>query len=494
MFEKGSFINDRYEVLGRIGSGGTSHVFLVADRHIGRSLAMKVLDRKRFGALRFAKSEIETLRSVRYPLFPAIHDAFCDDRHIYILSEYVKGVSLSDMIREGGLSKDRSLYIAGRICEALIYLHGLTRPMLYLDLKPDNIIVSEDGLPHLIDFGIAGWLAAKHIPVGTAGYSPPEQYDPDEGMDERTDIFALGMTYYSIRCARPPDPDADKALYDIRHSKVLGLSERSFLAGCCAPAKEDRYRSSREVLKHIRHIRQIPERIKKNLVISAVAGGAALLALYAGKALARTVRQNEAASDLVAKATGYMEDGEYTREGIGIIKACINSGTLSPECEQEFIFEVAVNSMLVAGDYKTAAVYFARLDPREYPETEDYLRLCELQTGFEYDPEEAAEVTGRLFAETVKRAPSKMKYENMIFIAGCFENYDPDPYQGALKALSVLRMEKRELEELEEQGASSGFGDMNAMQNRLDELIDVRKRRIDMRRKMIGDKDEEQER
>ena len=149
--------------------------------------------------------------------------------------------------------------------------------------------------------------------------------------------------------------------------------------------------------------------------------------------------------------------------------------------------------MLVAGDYKTAAAYFARLDPREYPESEDYLRLCELQTGFEYDPEEAVKVTGRLFAEMVKRAPSKMKYENMIFIAGCFENYDPDPYQGELKALSVLRMEKQELDELKAQGVPSGFGDISAMQSRLEELIEVKKRRMDMRKNMIGDKDEKQE-
>ena len=100
------------------------------------------------------------------------------------------------------------------------YLHDMKRPILFLDLKPENIIIDDKGLPHLIDFGIAGWLADHHIPVGTIGYSPPEQYQRGTILDERADIYAFGMTYYAIRCGIPPDPDPEQALSDIRHSRT----------------------------------------------------------------------------------------------------------------------------------------------------------------------------------------------------------------------------------------------------------------------------------
>ena len=169
MFETGNIINSRYEIIRKIGEGGTSRVYLVTDRHIGRYLAMKVMDRKSVGAFAFARSEIESLRAVDHPLIPRIHDAFCEHGSICIVSDHVPGRSLWDMCRGRGLSADDALVIAAGILEALSYLHSMKKPVLYLDLKPENIIISDDGKPHLIDFGIAGCLSARHIPVGTIG-------------------------------------------------------------------------------------------------------------------------------------------------------------------------------------------------------------------------------------------------------------------------------------------------------------------------------------
>lgn len=468
-------VNGRYEVIRPVGAGGTSHVYLVADRHIGRTLAMKVMDRSTLGAFTFAKSEIESLRCVKFPLFPAIHDAFCDDSYIYIVSEYVKGIPLNKMLTDGGLSRDRSLALAERICEALKYLHGLKRPILYLDLKPDNIIIDDEGLPHLIDFGIAGWLAAKHIPVGTVGYSPPEQYRRDQRTDERSDIFALGMTYYAIRCGKPPDPKADTAINDIADSHILSSSEQAFLARCCALDKEDRYSCVGDVLKQIRHIRSTPKRIRKKIVAAAVIAGTVALGLYIYTGITNRIRQNEAAAKLALRATDNMKEGEYTPEGIRIIKASIGTGMLPHECEQDFIFEVAMNAMLVSKDYRDAATYFARLDKDRFPETEDYMKLCRLQTGFDHDPEEAMSLTGRLLADIMQRAPSVMKYENMIFIAGCYEEYETDAAEGLIKALSVLAMAKDEIAGLPEESRGD---DLLQMITRIDELCMAKEERL----------------
>ncbi len=479
--EKGCIVNSRYEVIRQIGTGGTSRVFLVTDRHIGRTLAMKVMDRGALGAIRFAKSEIESLRCVRYPLFPAIHDAFSDDDSLYIISEYVKGTCLTQLIKNGGMNRDRCLAVAERICEALQYLHGLKRPILYLDLKPDNVMVDDEGLPHLIDFGIAGWLAAKHIPVGTIGYSPPEQYEKDAHMDERSDIFAFGMTYYSIRCGVPPDPDPERALYGIIHSRILRASERSFLARCCAISPEDRYSCTREVLKQIRHIRSTPKRIRRKIVFIAVAAGAVTLATYLTTGLSKRIRQDEAAAELMLRATQYMEDGEYSPEGIRIIRACISSNTLSHECEQDMIFEVAMNAMLIAHDHRTAATYFAKLDPARYPQAADYMKLCDAVGTFEEDTDEALSITGELLADIMVRPPSVMKYENLIFISQCYERFEKDEAEGLVKSLSVLDMAMRELSD--ESVFDIRDKEYSAVKDRVEELMAVKKKRLAIHRK-----------
>lgn len=479
MTDKNMLINDRYEVLDHIGSGGTSRVYLVLDKHIGKTYALKEMDAKNIGTLRFARSEIESLRCVRYPLIPGIHDAFTHRGCICIVSDYVRGTPLSNVSSPGGMTKDQTLSVMKKVCEALIYLHGMKRPLLYLDLKPDNIIISDDGLPHLIDFGIAGWLAAKHISVGTRGYSPPEQYRTDPDMDERTDIFAFGMTYFSLRCGVPPDPDPEKAVSTIRHSKSITPSERTFLLKCCALAKEDRFQSAREVLNQINHIRSIPYRIRKIIVATAAVAALVLCVVFAFYRQYRKLKQNEAAARLTLTSAKYMSQGQYTPEGIGILKAFINSGTLPEECEQEYIFEVAISSMLVTGDLKCASAYFQRLDPKRFVCVSDYEKICALENSFSRDDRAAMEVLGRIFTDVSKRTPSNIKYENMIFLAQCYERYDRD--DGVSKALAVLNMARDEID-------ANDVNEYRALSDRINELISVKKRR--MNRKMIGEKNE----
>ncbi|MCR5673899.1 MAG: serine/threonine protein kinase [Lachnospiraceae bacterium] len=486
MTKTGTTVAGRYEVIRPIGEGGTSRVYLVADKHIGRTLAMKVMDAQVYGALTFARSEIESLRCVSYPAFPAIHDAFVIDGRIHIVSEYVKGTLLWNICRGSGMKRDRALLLLQHISDALSYLHHLDRPILYLDLKPDNIIIDESGLPHLIDFGIAGWLAAKHIPVGTIGYSPPEQYRPDGDMDVTSDIFALGMTYYAIRAGVPPDKDTDAVLKSIGSSRIFNSSEKSFLKKCCAFDKTERYQDTREVSKRIRHIRSFPDRLRKKTVFVIIAAGLSVMACKVAKDLDQNAIQSKTAAELARAVTPHMEDGEYTPEGIRIIKTYISSGNLPSETEQEFIFEVAVNSMLVSHDYKCAQVYFSKLDRNKYPQMTDYLELCRMHTGFKYESDKALEITGRLFTQIVSEAPSKRKYENLIFIADCYELYGDKSTDGILKAISVLKIAKDEIAKLDD-------GSYGQLAKRIDEIKAVKERRLQIKRsedKMIGETDE----
>ena len=489
----GTVVAGRYEVKSRIGSGGTSSVYLVTDRHIGRTLAMKVINVGTQGALRFARSEIESLRRVRFELFPAIHDAFADGGYIYMISDYVRGRCLWDMTKGRGMDRRSALNIASHICRALDYLHTLDEPILYLDLKPENIIIDEEGLPHLIDFGIAGLLMANRIPIGTRGYSPPEQYRRDVRMDVTADIYAFGMTYYAIRCGIPPDPDHDKARADIASSSVLGRSEKTFLAGCTAFSPLERYADAQEVLTQIKHIRSGPYRIRRKIVYTAVAAGILILGTAAAEKIIKTRRQNKASLELVEKATAHMEGGQYTPQAIGVIKAYINSKSLPAECEQKFMFEVAMNAMLISKDYATAQTYFSKLDKDDYPEAEDYMRLCHMERSFDHDPEESIRIVSKLFSDIYKRSPSKEKYENLIFIACCFEKYEEDSIEGLTKYLSVLKMAADEIDGLTAEDKYKNDDEMAALRERIDALETVGRDKMAVRKqnkKMIGDNNE----
>lgn len=486
MLDKGQTVNNRYEIMSLIARGGTSCVYLVRDRHIGRMLAMKAMSRDSVGSFFFARSEIEALRRVRYPLIPAIWDAFYDSQNIYIVSEFVKGDSLGKICKTKGLNRTRSLAIAYHICSALAYLHQMKKPMLYLDLKPDNIIVDSEGLPHLIDFGIAGCLAGHHIPVGTIGYSPPEQYEKDAKLDAGADIFAFGMTYYAIRCARVPDPDPEQALKNIRHSKILNSSEKSFLAKCCAISKEERYRETSEVLKQIRHIRSAPQKIRKAIELSVITAGIVVSAYCLAVRIHKTVKENKAAGDLYQETTEHMVDGNYSPEGIRIIKSAISSGILPAKCEQEFAFEVASNAMFVEHDYRTAAWYFSKLEPKNFPDAADYIELCRIQNGFDYNRQDAAKITGRLLGSTVKLKPSVQKYETLIFIASCYENFEPDKSVGLSKSIAVMETVKSELEESNDIRELLSEAEYERILERTDALLSVRKNRISVLNKEKG--------
>ena len=478
MFEKGQTINSRYEIVNLIAKGGTSCVYLVLDRHIGRTLAMKAMERDAVGSFYFARSEIEALRRVRYPLIPVIWDAFYDSQNIYIVSEYVKGDSLGKLCKPKGMSRTRSLAIAQHICSALVYLHHMKKPMLYLDLKPDNIIIDENDMPHLIDFGIAGCLADHHIPVGTIGYSPPEQYSKDAKLDPGADIFAFGMTYYTMRSGLVPAQDPQEALNNIAHSKILNQSEITFLTKCCKLSREERYTDANEVLKQIRHIRMIPQRIKKCAELTIITAGIIVAAYYGGIRIHSRISENQSARSLYEAASLHMKDGEYTPEGIRIIKTAIASKVLPKDCEQDFIFEVALNAMFVERDYKTAVQYFSKLDSGSYPAASDYIKICKIQNGFDFDRDNTAVIAGKLFAETIRHRPSVQKYETLIFVAECYENYETNEAEGLSKAIAVIDAAKSELDQKGQDEDLPEKEEFERIYRRLEELSAVKRTRM----------------
>jgi len=191
----GYIIFDKYEVKKHIGTGNMSEVYLVKNIKLGNFWALKVIYYYDNAGL-FREEGI--LRKVNHISIPNIVDVFYKENTVYIIEDYIEGISLDKLIIENGNFSQKEIIKWGiELCDILSYLHNKKPyPIIFRDLKPSNIIVTNDNKLVLIDFGISKYkssLKSDYLSSGTKKYAPNEQFSNEKITDEKTDIFALGM-------------------------------------------------------------------------------------------------------------------------------------------------------------------------------------------------------------------------------------------------------------------------------------------------------------
>lgn len=203
MLACGEVLSGRYRILSHIGEGGMSHVFLARDERIGKLWAVKQAKVPCSTAQRETISscflvEAQLMRSLDHMAFPRIVDIVRRSDGICVVMDYIEGHALSSIVREHGpQSVERVVSWGVQLCDALGYLHALVPPVIYRDMKPSNVMVQSDGRVRLVDLGAAVRSHASGEAagcLGTQGYAAPEQFERGGCVDERTDVFGLGMT------------------------------------------------------------------------------------------------------------------------------------------------------------------------------------------------------------------------------------------------------------------------------------------------------------
>ena len=201
-------VEQRFELLGRIGAGNHGVVFRAKDRQLHRDVAIKrfshfLADDAR--AMRRITREVGTLARVSHPNIVTVHDLvqMADgDGEItpHLVMELVEGTSLRDLLVSHGPSL-RSVIVARGVLEGLAACHQAG--ILHLDIKPANVLVTPEGGVKIVDFGIARAASdATATIAGTPHYMPPEQY---EGRaDERSDIYSVGCLLFECLTGKPP--------------------------------------------------------------------------------------------------------------------------------------------------------------------------------------------------------------------------------------------------------------------------------------------------
>jgi serine/threonine protein kinase len=197
----------RYRLVGEIGRGGMSTVFLAEDPSLGRRVALKVLDvPDENGELaERLKLEARVLAQLEHPGIAPVHDVgSLPDGRVFYAMKFVEGPRL-DTYAASPASLSERLRLFQRVAETVAFAHD--RKLLHRDLKPENIMVGPFGEVLVMDWGLAKTLGAPEPPavLGTPGYMAPEQARGDvSDLDARADIYALGAVLYFLLVRQTP--------------------------------------------------------------------------------------------------------------------------------------------------------------------------------------------------------------------------------------------------------------------------------------------------
>jgi serine/threonine-protein kinase len=204
---EGSIVDKRYRVLRRIGSGGMADVWLAEDTHLQRQVALKVLHSRFLQDQQFVarfQREAEHAAGLQHPNIVAVFDRGAEDGVNYIAMRYVEGPTLKELI-ERGLTPEQAAALVRQVLEGARFAHR--NGVVHRDLKPQNVIVDQEGKAVVTDFGIAragvSEITQTGSVMGTPQYLSPEQAQGFE-VTAVSDLYSIGVILYEALTGRVP--------------------------------------------------------------------------------------------------------------------------------------------------------------------------------------------------------------------------------------------------------------------------------------------------
>lgn len=246
----------KYHVIKELGQGGTGTVFLAYNNVLKAERAIKRIPKQ--NACVQWMNEVQILKLIRHDNIPIVYDMEEDENYIYIIEEYIKGQSLRAYKLSHQTIQETQLYnFILQLCDVLEFLHSMTPPILYLDLKPDNVLITEYGQIKLVDFGTAAILSGEKkqsARYGTKSYASPEQIRNGE-VDERSDIYGIGgMIHFMIYgCAY--DRERPAAL-GYGHNSIASRKLFKIMKKCLCFHPDQRYTSVKRIKKDLEELKK----------------------------------------------------------------------------------------------------------------------------------------------------------------------------------------------------------------------------------------------
>ena len=274
MLKAGVILAGRYEIVGRIGSGGMADVYKATDRKLNRNVAVKVMKPEFQSDSTFVskfRREAQAAAGLANPNIVNVYDVGEDQGNYYIVMELVEGITLKEYIlKKGKLSVREATSIAIQVGMGLAAAHD--QGIVHRDVKPQNIIISTDGKVKVTDFGIARAASSNTISanaMGSVHYSSPEQVRGGYS-DARSDIYSLGITLYEMVTGKVPFDGETTVAIAIKHlqdemeppshlTPDLPYSLEQIIYKCTQKSVERRYQSMNDVITDLKRSLMEPD-------------------------------------------------------------------------------------------------------------------------------------------------------------------------------------------------------------------------------------------
>lgn len=264
MLSKGQKINGRYEIVKSIGEGGMANVYLAEDEILKRKVAIKVL-RGDLSAddkfIRRFEREAQAVSNLSHPNIVEVYDVGVEDNEHYIVMEYIEGKTLKQLLKKReSLTLTEVIDIMTQLTDGIAHAHESY--IIHRDIKPQNIMIEDNGLIKITDFGIAMALNATQLTqtnsvMGSVHYLPPEQAS-GKGTTIKSDIYSLGILMYELLTGTVPFKGDNAVEIALKHMKdkipsirkqnpAIPQSVENILLKATAKNPRNRYDSAREM-------------------------------------------------------------------------------------------------------------------------------------------------------------------------------------------------------------------------------------------------------
>jgi len=269
MITKGYCINDRYQIIKTIGEGGMANVYLAQDLILNRQVAVKVLrgdlaDDEKF-VRRFQREALSASKLV-HPNIVEMYDVGEENGSYYIVMEYINGKTLKNLVkRRGALTLPEVIDIMSQLLSAIMCAHDSY--IIHRDIKPQNVLILEDGRVKITDFGIAMALNSNELTqtnsvMGSVHYLPPEQAN-GSGSTIKSDIYSLGILMYELLTGKVPFKGENAVEIAIKQMKEpipsvcsfnpdIPQSIENIILKACAKNPKNRYDSVNEMYSDLK--------------------------------------------------------------------------------------------------------------------------------------------------------------------------------------------------------------------------------------------------
>lgn len=327
--------NETYQIIGEIGKGSGGIVYKAIHTRLNKEVVIKQIINQ--DADLSNRTETDLIKKLKHSHLPQVLDFIEDGGEAYTVMDFISGSDIDKLVRGGRTFRYKEILNIGiQLCEAVEYLHNCKPPIIHSDIKPGNVMLSDDGNICLIDFNVALVFDKKSQAVGgTPGYAPPEQLgiplstiragisgdlpigQIETSVNERSDIYSIGATLYFLVTGETPAANFKvKPLSEAGRKVSDGLMHIITKAMELDPAK--RFKSASEMLNALKNIGKLDKRYKALKVRRIVVTIAAAVLMFVCVSTSRLgaakllEEREEKYLGYVSEMTSSIENGDFS--------------------------------------------------------------------------------------------------------------------------------------------------------------------------------------